>query len=135
MQLADFFLEKYAKENNKPISRISTPAIDMLASYHWPGNIRELENCIERAVLLCNDNVIRSEHLPPSLQMIKHVSRSSQTISFTEIVEAKEKELIIDALKKTGGRQRNAARDLGLTERILGYKIKKYNIAPKMLTY
>ena len=61
----------YARENGKAITRISTPAIDMLTRYHWPGNIRELENCIERAVLLCEDDVIRSEHLPPSLQMIK----------------------------------------------------------------
>jgi Nif-specific regulatory protein len=58
MLLADYFLEKIAIENNKNISRISTPAIDMLTRYHWPGNIRELENCIERAVLLCNNDVI-----------------------------------------------------------------------------
>lgn len=132
MLLADHFLEKYARENGKDINRISTPAIEMLTRYHWPGNIRELENCFERAVLLCNDDVIRSEHMPPSLQMVKK-SESSETRSFTEIIENKEKELIVDALKKTGGSQRKTAKDLGLTERILGYKIKKYNILPKYL--
>jgi DNA-binding NtrC family response regulator len=66
--LADFFLEKYAQENNKDIRRFSTPAIDMLMAYHWPGNVRELENCIERAVLLCEEGVIHSYHLPPTLQ-------------------------------------------------------------------
>jgi Nif-specific regulatory protein len=133
MLLADYFLEKLSKENNKRITRISTPAIEMLTSYHWPGNIRELENCVERAILLCNEEVIRSEHLPPSLQMIKK-GDTSQGRSLTEIIENKEKELIIDSLKKFGGQQRNAAKELGLTERILGYKIKKYGIFPKMLS-
>ena len=132
MLLADHFLEVYARENGKNINRISTPAIEMLTSYHWPGNIRELENCIERAVLLCNDEVIRSEHLPPSLQMGKR-SANIETMSLTEVIENKEKELIIDALKKNGGKQKKAAVDLGITERILGYKIKKYNIHPKLV--
>jgi len=133
MQLADHFLEKYAAENKKNITRISTPAIEMLTSYHWPGNIRELENCIERAVLLCDEDVIRSEHLPPSLQMIK---KSDQVAghSLAEIIANKERELIIDALKKSGGQQRKAAQELGLTERILGYKIKIYAIYPKLLS-
>ncbi|UCD51027.1 MAG: hypothetical protein JSW27_00025, partial [Phycisphaerales bacterium] len=100
--------------------------------YHWPGNIRELENCIERAVLLCQDDVIRSEHLPPSLQMISK-KESATKASLTEIIANKERELIVDALKKAGGRQRSAAAELGITERILGYKIKKYNIHPKYL--
>jgi Nif-specific regulatory protein len=133
MQLADYFLEKYATENHKHITRISTPAIEMLTSYHWPGNIRELENCIERAVLLCDRDVIRSEHLPPSLQMI----RKTETVagqSLTEIIANKERELIIDALKKSGGQQRLTAKELGITERILGYKIKKYAIHPKLLS-
>jgi Nif-specific regulatory protein len=133
MLLADYFLEKLSKENNKRITRISTPAIEMLTSYHWPGNIRELENCVERAILLCNEEVIRSEHLPPSLQMIKK-GDTSQGRSLTEIIENKEKELIIDSLKKFGGQQRKAAKELGLTERILGYKIQKYGIFPKMLS-
>ena len=132
MLLADHFLEKYARENNKAITRISTPAIDMLTHYHWPGNIRELENCIERAVLLCDDDVLRSEHLPPSLQMIQKGDTGAKP-SFTEIIANKERELIIDALKKSGGRQRTAAAELGITERILGYKIHKYRIHPKYL--
>ncbi len=132
MLLADHFLGRFATENAKQIQRISTPAIDMLTHYHWPGNIRELENCIERAVLLCGDDVIRSEHLPPSLQMVErgHVGANP---SLTEIIANKERELIVDALKKAGGSQRNAAKDLGVTERILGYKIKKYGIHPKYL--
>ena len=132
MLLADHFLEKLARENSKHITRISTPAIEMLTRYHWPGNIRELENCIERAVLLCEDDVIRSEHLPPSLQMVQKSDVTAKP-SFSEIMANKERELIVDALKKCGGQQRKAARELGLTERILGYKIKKYGIHPKYI--
>ncbi len=132
MLLADHFLGKFAAENGRRITRISTPAIDMLTHYHWPGNIRELENCMERAVLVCEDDVIRSEHLPPSLQMIDGAEADAKP-SFTEIIANKERELIVDALKKSGGRQRDAAVDLGITERILGYKIKKYSIHPKYL--
>ena len=132
MLLADHFLQHFARENGKPITRISTPAIEALTRYHWPGNIRELENCIERAVLVCDDDVIRSEHLPPSLQMINK-SDAAATPSFTEIVANKERELIVDALKKCGGQQRKAAQELGLTERILGYKIRKYGIHPKYI--
>ncbi|MHC4510565.1 MAG: sigma 54-interacting transcriptional regulator [Planctomycetota bacterium] len=130
MLLADYFLERIAAENNKNINRISTPAIEMLTRYHWPGNIRELENCIERAVLLCDGQVIRSEHLPPSLQMIKKTDAVAKR-SLTEIIENKERELIVDALKKSRGSQRSTAKELGITERMLGYKLKKYAIHPR----
>ncbi len=130
MLLADYFLERYARENHKDIKRISTPAIEMLTSYHWPGNIRELENCIERAVLLCDEDVLRSDHLPPSLQIAKK-SFQADTLTLPEKVEYLEREMIVDALKETQGCQRRAAKTLGLTERILGYKIKKYNILKK----
>ena len=132
MLLADHFLEKLSAENGKRITRISTPAIEMLTRYHWPGNIRELENCIERAVLLCEDDVIRSGHLPPSLQMIRQGEVGARP-SFAEIIANRERELIVDALKRSGGQQRKAARELGLTERILGYKIHKYGIHPKYI--
>jgi Nif-specific regulatory protein len=135
MLLADHFLEKFAKENSKNITRISTPAIEMLTSYHWPGNVRELENCIERAVLVCNEDVIRSEHLPPSLQMNRKVTIDiGGNMTLTEIIENKEKEIIVDTLKKVGGSQRKAAAELGITERIMGYKVKKYKIMPKYLS-
>ena len=134
MQLADYFLEKYATENNKDITRISTPAIRMLTSYHWPGNVRELENCIERSVLLCDGDVIRSEYMPPSLQIAHDDSSAEHQMTFDEIIQSKERELIIDALKKSSSSQRVAAKTLGITERILGYKIKKYEIFPKKLS-
>jgi len=132
MLLADYFLEKFAAENNKNISRISTPAIEMLTRYHWPGNVRELENCIERAVLVCDSDVIRAEHLPPSLQMVAEDAPVAKR-SLPEVIRNTELELIVDALKKCRGQQRCAARELGITERMLGYKIKKYGIHPKYL--
>ncbi len=130
MLLADCFLEKFCRESKKNINRISTPAIEMLTSYHWPGNVRELENCIERAVLLCREGVIRSEHLPPSLRMAD-TDAIPRPGSFQEIIENQEKELVIDALKKSRGYQKKAAAVLGLTERIFNYKIQKYGITPK----
>ena len=66
--LAEFFLEKFARENKKKINRISTSAIDLLIQYHWPGNVRELQNCMERAVLICDGEAIKGIHLPPTLQ-------------------------------------------------------------------
>ena len=128
--LADYFLEKYASEYSKDIKRISTPAIDALTQYHWPGNVRELENCMERAVLLCDDQVIHSYHLPPTLQTAEETG-TLQSQSLSDAVERFEKELLIDALKSRRGNMRRAAKDLETTERIFGYKVKKYNIDPK----
>ncbi len=127
--LADYFIEKYSKLNNKNVKRISTPAIDMLMSYHWPGNVRELENCIERAVILTNDEVIHSHHLPPTLQ----TAESSGTVfkgKLLDTLAAIEKEMIIDALKISRGNKAKAARYLGITERLIGIRVKKYNINP-----
>ena len=128
--LSDYFLEKYSSEYGKDIKRISTPAIEALTQYHWPGNVRELENCLERAVLLCDDQVIHSYHLPPTLQTAKDTG-TQQSQSFQEAVESFEKELIIDALKTSRGNMRLAANALKTTERIFGYKVKKYEIQPK----
>jgi Nif-specific regulatory protein len=128
--LSDYFLEKYSKEYEKDIKRISTPAIDALMRYHWPGNVRELENCVERAVLLCDDQVIHSYHLPPTLQTAEDTG-TQQSQSFDEAVERFERELLIDALKTSRGNVRRAALGMKSTERILGYKIKKYGIQPK----
>jgi len=128
--LAEHFLAKYEREHEKNIKRISTPAIDMLTSYHFPGNVRELENVIERAVLVCDEQVIHGHHLPPTLQTAENSGTVTQ-VSLTSAIEAYESDLIQDALKSTRGNVAKAAKMLDSTERILGYKIKKYGIAPK----
>ncbi|MFC1820518.1 sigma-54 interaction domain-containing protein [Thermodesulfobacteriota bacterium] len=128
--LADYFHERYADEYNKDIKRISTPAIDALTRYHWPGNVRELENCIERAVLLCEDQVIHSYHLPLTLQTAEDTG-TQQSRSLDDAVAGFEKDLLIDALKSSRGKIRQAANALETTERIFGYKVKKYGINPK----
>lgn len=125
--LADHFLEKYSGEHNKNIKRISTPAIDMLMAYHWPGNVRELENAIERAAVVCDGNVIHSYHLPPTLQT-GEASGTMMSVSLDEAVAAYEKDLIQDALKTSRGNRAKAARLLDTTERIIGYKVRKYSI-------
>lgn len=129
--LSDFFLEKYAIEYNKDIKRISTPAIDAFVQYKWPGNVRELENCMERAVLLCDDQVIRSYHLPPTLQTAEETG-TQQTQSLKDAVDTFERELLIDSLKSTRGNMRKAASVLQTSERIFGYKVKKYGIKTKL---
>ena len=125
--LADYFLEKYATENNKEIKRFSTPAIDMLMEYHWPGNVRELENCIERAVLLCEEGVIHSYPLAPTLQTGKE-SDTVPVLSLEDAVDNLEKEMIIDALKNTRGNINMASKILQTTVRKFAYKAQKYSV-------
>ena len=129
--LTDYFIEKYSKQNGKDIKRISSAAIDLLNSYHWPGNVRELENCIERAVLISTDDVVHGHHLPPSLQS----AESTDTLSHATLDEALdnlERELVLDALKSSRGNMAKAARLLGITERIMGLRVQKHAIDPRV---
>jgi Nif-specific regulatory protein len=128
--LAEHFLEKYEKAHGKRIRRISTPAIDMLTAYHFPGNVRELENAIERAVVACDENVIHGHHLPPTLQTAEITDTVTKTTLESAVI-AFEKDLIQDALKTTGGNCAKAAELLNTTERIINYKIKKYAVNPR----
>ncbi|PAW77349.1 MAG: sigma-54-dependent Fis family transcriptional regulator [Verrucomicrobia bacterium Tous-C9LFEB] len=129
LQLADHFVEKDSLAAGKNIRRISTAAIDLLMSYHWPGNVRELENCIERAVLLCNDDAIHAHHLPPTLQAAEPASIQSRS-TLDSALNSLEREMLIDALKATQGNMSQAARMLGITERIMGLRVKKHVIEP-----
>ena len=131
--IAEFFLEKFNKENRKKINRISTSAIDLLIQYHWPGNVRELQNCIERAVLVCDGTSIKGVHLPPTLQ-VSETAASGKPLSLTTAVENFEKDLIIDGLKKNNGNQTKTAQFLDTSLRIINYKIHQYNINPKQYT-
>jgi Nif-specific regulatory protein len=125
--LADHFVEKFSKEHGKKVKRISTPAIDMLASYHWPGNVRELANAVERAVVVCEGQVLHAHHLPPTLQTAE-ASGTVQTTSLKEAMEAFEKDALQDALKSARGNRAKAARLLSTTERIFNYRVKKLGI-------
>jgi len=128
--IAEFFLEKFSKENNKKIRRISTSAIDMLIQYHWPGNVRELQNCMERAIIICDGDTIKGIHLPPTLQTAEF-SKRENPISLTVAVANFEKELIIEGLKRNNGNQTKTAKDLDTSLRIINYKIHQYSIEPK----
>lgn len=125
--LANHFVEKYAERIGHPVRRISTSAINMLMSHHWPGNVRELENCIEHAVLLCTEGVIYGRHLPPTLQAPTMSERPAEG-SMSKQVEMLERDLIIEALKRHGGNVTAASRELGITGRMVRYKIEKLGV-------
>jgi Nif-specific regulatory protein len=125
--LADYFVGKHARQMAKNVTRISTPAIDMMFAYHWPGNVRELENCIEYAVLMASDGVIHGHNLPPTLQM-PEPSRPGRDGTLKTQVSLLERDLIVDALKTSGGNMAAAARQLGITPRMIRYKIKNLAI-------
>jgi Nif-specific regulatory protein len=125
--LADHFLQRFSAEHGRDIRRLATPAIDMLTSYHWPGNARELQNVIERAVLVCDGHVIHAHHLSPTLQTAE-ASGTVMSIALDDAVAAYEKDLLQDALKSARGNRAKAARLLRTTERIVNYKVRKLGI-------
>ncbi len=130
MLLADHFVQKYSVQHDKKIVRISVAATDMLMTYHWPGNVRELENCIERAIILSTDGVIQANHLPPNLQTKEEAGQDKPPGTFKGIIASMERELITEELRRTRGNMARAARELGLTERIMGLKVAKYGVDP-----
>jgi len=128
--LVDHFIEKTNKNNGTEIKRISQSAIDMLMIYKWPGNVRELENCIEWASITSTDGVIRAVNLPPTLQTAGSTG-TELSGTFVTLVDNLEKQLIIDALTRTKGNMIQAAKFLDITERMIGTRVKKFNIDPK----
>ncbi len=125
--LVDHFIDKFNRKNNFQIKRITTSAINMLMVHRWPGNIRELENVIERSCIMTKDNVIHSYDLPPTLQTADSTN-SVMEGGMMVVVEQLEKQLIRDALTTTAGNVTKAAELLCITERMLGTRVKKYEI-------
>ncbi len=125
--LADYFADKFSEKMGKTVKRISTSAINKMFAYHWPGNVRELENCIEHAVLLSNDGVIHGRNLPPSLQTPANEDLSKHGLLKTQIQQL-ERDIIIDSLKRNSGSISKSAKELGITSRMIRYKIKNLNI-------
>jgi len=129
--LVDHFSQKYGKENSKQITGISSEARDFLMRYSYPGNVRELENIIERAAVLSKETVINAADLPIHLHTAKGENAySTQELqgSLNETLDTMERGLILNALKQSGGVQTRAADRLGISERVLRYKLKKYKI-------
>ncbi|MFB3887082.1 MAG: sigma-54-dependent transcriptional regulator [Thermodesulfobacteriota bacterium] len=128
--LIDYFIKKYSKQNQKTISDISKEARNLLLHYPYPGNVRELENLIERAVVLCRGEVITTQDLPFHLKEGKVESPWGfpKAKTLPESLEEVERDIIVKALHQHQGVQTKAAESLGISERVLRYKMRKYQI-------
>ncbi len=129
--LLDYFIKKYGDENRKTITGITAEARDLFIRYPYPGNVRELENIIERAVVLSKQGIIGAADLPIHIHLAAgegKLSAREMKGSLNETLDTVERGLIIEALKDSGGVQTRAAEKLGVSERVLRYKMKKYKI-------
>ncbi len=124
--LVEHFIRKHATLNHRPVTGISAEGLQALVRYHYPGNVRELENIIERAVILARQAVITTADLPlPSATETPDTLHQPLTVQ----VEDLEKRLIAQALTRTAHVRTRAAELLGISERVLRYKIEKYGIS------
>lgn len=131
--LIDHFIEKFSKSFGKKIKGVSKEALDLLMKYDFPGNIRELENLIQRAIVMARDELIYANDLPQNVSnpfkiKSEHNDEIFEIGDLNQKIEELEKTLIMKALDETLGNQTKAAEKLNITERTLRYKIKKYNL-------
>ncbi|MGM0425155.1 MAG: sigma-54-dependent transcriptional regulator [Thermodesulfobacteriota bacterium] len=134
--LAAHFLHKASQENQKEITAFSPEALQALSAYSWPGNVRQLENVVERSVVLAREEQISYEELPAELKEESEQFRSAADLLPTEVnlgetLEKIEAALIRRALVRSGFVQVKAADMLGISKSLLQYKLKKYNISGK----
>ncbi|MFB3061675.1 MAG: sigma-54 interaction domain-containing protein, partial [Candidatus Binatia bacterium] len=122
--LLDNLVKTFAEKNGKTIKGFTQEARDALLRYDYPGNVRELENIVERATVITRDEVIGRSDLPLTVQTSEKVDDKGTNI--TAVVEGLERKMIKEALAQSDGVQTRAADKLGITERALRYKLKKY---------
>ena len=131
-ELASFFLEKYRNELNRSVSGFDDESLEALCRYTYPGNIRELENVMERAVVLAEDDVIHICDLPDEIRFVdicnKRPVSSKENVNYDHTLPEAEEVLVRNALAKCNGNQSKAAKVLGITREQIKYRVKKYNI-------
>jgi len=126
--LANHFLEKYNKELNKKISSISDEAMNILKDYHWPGNIRELENIIERACVICDTDTIEPQHIILNAKADSFSVPLDNVVSLKDAINIFKKKYITNILSKNGWKQNEAARQLDIQRTYLSRLIKELDI-------
>jgi Nif-specific regulatory protein len=129
--LVEHFLRKYTVEMNKPVAGVTPEALDQLAAYSWPGNIRELENEVQRLVIQCdNEGFITPELLAPSVRKVEgllgRVAPKKGTLK--DMMEEVERWLLVEALRDHGGNKTKTAETLGITREGLHKKLAKYGM-------
>jgi transcriptional regulator with PAS, ATPase and Fis domain len=135
--LADFFIKKFNRREGKNIEAISKDALNLLIKYHYPGNIRELENIIERAVILTRGSALTIQDLPVFVKqqngsesdVVAVLDENESQLTLPEILAITEKRVIMQALKKYNYNQSKAAKVLGISESGLRYKIQSLGIS------
>lgn len=129
--LVEHFVKKYSEINGKEVTAIDPTALDKLMKYSFAGNIRELENMIERSVILCRGNVIQEEDLPLHIEMSLEKSLMDPrdiNQNYNEKMKAFEVEMVEEALKRNNGNQSAAARELGISERHLRSRLERLGL-------
>lgn len=126
--LLEHFLRKFAQKNHRDVTGLTAAARDALLKYEYPGNVRELENIVERAVLLCRGRVIDMEDLPATLRPGQRGAAEPLPKDLPGVLADIERQAIESALARSGGVQTQAAEALGISERVLRYKMKKYGL-------
>jgi len=139
--LTEHFINKFAKMLNKPELRISGDALRYLVGLSWEGNVRELENTIERAAILCSDDVVQKGDVLPDMGAAKEAAKWSPDGDFEkflpsnmplpEVLSGVEEQMVKRALEDANHVQARAAESLGITKSLLQYKMKKFNLQKK----
>jgi len=128
-QLAQFFLTKYNEKHKRQIKGFTPRVLDLFMRYNWKGNIRELENTVERSVILCREDYITSQHLPAPIQALTgELEPEAPEIEAGITLKEMEKQLIISTLKQHDGNRTKTAEALGISRRSLQMKLKEYGV-------
>lgn len=124
--LVDYFIDRFKNKRRKTVEGAEYKVLQLLQKYNYPGNIRELENAIEHAFVMCNEGMIKVEHLPQKI--VKAVKYSKETLPDGRQTGQSEKAIILEALQRNNGNKSRSAKELGIDRTTLWRKLKRFNI-------